>query len=417
MKQAGRTLPTTVELLERIEVASLSPVKALLESALEGTPAVFRGPIPNVEQPLQHYELALRVRRNITNRRDAESVERMTVVWARLYERLGDARLLNAALKGVDVMMGSSLGYSPCPDLISAIEPALQNLSNLPPVRDPRCSLKDPARLESIHATRPDAQSLSTIVFSGPHSSFTNALVRALVEAGIKPKAIIVDRTDRLAYHYGTFYRYCLSDGFYDRYGNDPGPWYRPAGREPAVSPSDTARDYGLALHPVDSINGSECRALIARYRPDICVLSGVGRIDRELIALPPFGMLNTHSGILPYYRGLDAVAWSMLEGFSIGCTIHVIDQGVDTGDILATYALSPRECMMGVKASLKRVKARMVVWVLDSIARGVAVRFPQAETTGRKFYRMHPILRFAMAKRYEEFGLRAFAGNIHVES
>ena len=46
---------------------------------------------------------------------------------------------------------------------------------------------------------------------------------------------------------------------------------------------------------------------------------------------------LNCHMGILPFYRGMDVAQWPILnQDFSnIGLTTHIIDEGVDTGDIL----------------------------------------------------------------------------------
>lgn len=45
---------------------------------------------------------------------------------------------------------------------------------------------------------------------------------------------------------------------------------------------------------------------------------------------------INLHISLLPWNRGADPVFWSFLEGTPNGITIHYIDTGVDTGDIIA---------------------------------------------------------------------------------
>src|SRR5436309_2693224 len=48
-------------------------------------------------------------------------------------------------------------------------------------------------------------------------------------------------------------------------------------------------------------------------------------------------GILNAHIGVLPAYRGMNVAEWAALEGGSVGCSVHFIDTGIDTGPILAT--------------------------------------------------------------------------------
>ena len=58
------------------------------------------------------------------------------------------------------------------------------------------------------------------------------------------------------------------------------------------------------------------------------------------MIAIPRFGILNLHSGILPQYRGVMATFWAMLNSDKhIGCTLHyIIDGTIDTGPIVSIY-------------------------------------------------------------------------------
>ena len=56
----------------------------------------------------------------------------------------------------------------------------------------------------------------------------------------------------------------------------------------------------------------------------------------QEFIDLFPQGVINLHPSYLPYNRGQYPNVWSIIEGTPAGVTLHHIDQGIDTGDIIA---------------------------------------------------------------------------------
>ncbi len=58
--------------------------------------------------------------------------------------------------------------------------------------------------------------------------------------------------------------------------------------------------------------------------------------IGPELIDLFPDGIINIHPGLLPYNRGNYPNVWSIIDGTPSGVTLHYIDEGLDTGDIIA---------------------------------------------------------------------------------
>lgn len=68
----------------------------------------------------------------------------------------------------------------------------------------------------------------------------------------------------------------------------------------------------------------------------DYAINGGVGAILRSRhLAHPRLGFLNAHPGLLPQYRGLDPVCWTLLHGDPQGATVHMMDEGIDTGPIL----------------------------------------------------------------------------------
>ena len=94
---------------------------------------------------------------------------------------------------------------------------------------------------------------------------------------------------------------------------------------------------------PVDSLNRVNSEESLATLRgdaPDLMLSIRYGGILREdAIAVPPLGVINLHSGLLPQYRGVMASFRALLAGEDrLGTTVHYIsDPGIDTGEIIAT--------------------------------------------------------------------------------
>jgi phosphoribosylglycinamide formyltransferase-1 len=71
--------------------------------------------------------------------------------------------------------------------------------------------------------------------------------------------------------------------------------------------------------------------------RIDLVVCAGFLRILREpLLSAFPGRILNLHPSLLPAYPGRNPVAMALAEGATeTGCTVHLVDAGIDTGEIL----------------------------------------------------------------------------------
>jgi len=93
-----------------------------------------------------------------------------------------------------------------------------------------------------------------------------------------------------------------------------------------------------IPLWEVADLTHAETLTTLATYRPDmICVACFSLRIPRVLRELPLLGCLNVHPSLLPANRGPVPLFWTLREGHvSTGVTIHFIDEGMDSGDILA---------------------------------------------------------------------------------
>jgi methionyl-tRNA formyltransferase len=93
---------------------------------------------------------------------------------------------------------------------------------------------------------------------------------------------------------------------------------------------------------PVRAVHDPNCGAGLQRIRdfsPDVIVVIRYGAIfQRSVLEIPPLGVINLHSGILPRYRGVLATFRALANKDSeVGCTLHyIVDPTIDTGDIIS---------------------------------------------------------------------------------
>ncbi|GAA4000055.1 phosphoribosylglycinamide formyltransferase [Allokutzneria multivorans] len=121
----------------------------------------------------------------------------------------------------------------------------------------------------------------------------------------------------------------------------------------------------------------------IAAHEPDLVVSAGFMKILGPAV-LERFGgrVINTHPALLPAFPGAHAVADAIAYGVKVtGCTVHLVDAGVDTGPILAQEAVAvlPGETETDLHERIKEVERRMLVDVLARLAR------EGCTTTGRE--------------------------------
>jgi methionyl-tRNA formyltransferase len=71
--------------------------------------------------------------------------------------------------------------------------------------------------------------------------------------------------------------------------------------------------------------------------KPDIIVVVAYGKIlPLQVLELPPRGCINVHASLLPKYRGAAPIQWAIINGEKkTGVTTMMMDEGLDTGDIL----------------------------------------------------------------------------------
>jgi methionyl-tRNA formyltransferase len=78
-------------------------------------------------------------------------------------------------------------------------------------------------------------------------------------------------------------------------------------------------------------------QALLIEAGVDLGLLAWWPFIVKDpLLTLPALGWINTHPSLLPHNRGKHYNFWAIVEGAPFGVTLHFIDEGIDTGDVIA---------------------------------------------------------------------------------
>ncbi len=112
----------------------------------------------------------------------------------------------------------------------------------------------------------------------------------------------------------------------------------------------------------------------VAVFRPDLVVLAGFMRIlAPSFVARFAGRIVNTHPALLPAFPGAHAVRDALAHGVKVtGCTVHVVDDGVDSGPIIAQEAVRvrPEDDEPSLHERIKVVERALLVDVVGRIAR-----------------------------------------------
>jgi methionyl-tRNA formyltransferase len=99
-------------------------------------------------------------------------------------------------------------------------------------------------------------------------------------------------------------------------------------------------------VREVPHINHPDVVKLARELKPDLNCVFGTSLIRGELLQEGRLGIINLHGGLSPEYRGADCTFWALYNGEpeKIGCTLHYIDAGIDTGRLIAHISPEVRE-------------------------------------------------------------------------
>ncbi len=185
---------------------------------------------------------------------------------------------------------------------------------------------------------------------------FAASLLRELASSGFAPQAVLT-RTDRPAGR----------------------------GRRPRPVPLKTAAlELGLAIAEAPHPKEPAFLAPMKTSRPEVLLVADYGfMLPREILTYPPRGCLNVHPSLLPRYRGAAPIRRALMEGASeSGVTLMVMDEGLDTGPVIASLStsISQDDDELSLRLRLAALGCELVQRFLPSWVEGSIEARPQDE-------------------------------------
>jgi folate-dependent phosphoribosylglycinamide formyltransferase PurN len=180
--------------------------------------------------------------------------------------------------------------------------------------------------------------------------------------------------------HWGVMQRYAQKHGLTD--------WKTPL--------PQLCRRNGIELVRVKSLNDDATVRYVRQRQIDLLLNAGRALFRAQIIEAPAHGVLNVHKGILPVYRGYNVLEWSLLDGSQPGVTLHFVNAGLDTGDIVRSVPI-PVEAGDDIKtlrAKSYPLQVDLMVWGLQQLVAGSLTRIGQVKEDGKQHFAMHPRLK-----------------------
>lgn len=141
--------------------------------------------------------------------------------------------------------------------------------------------------------------------------------------------------------------------------------------------------DLGIAVHETARIRDET--SAIADLHPDLILVVGFSQIIPEgILSIPPRGVVGFHSAPLPERRGCSPVIWAVAEGLTqTGVTMLYLDEGIDTGDVIAFqgFPIEEGDQAADVLAKANQATLDLLERHLEALLEGEAPRAAQDET------------------------------------
>lgn len=144
----------------------------------------------------------------------------------------------------------------------------------------------------------------------------------------------------------------------------------------------DFCADRNLPLFKFPNINSEASIALLRDRRPDWLFVVGWSQVaGRDVLSAPRLGTIGMHPTLLPEGRGRAAIPWAILKGLTdTGVTMFVLDEGVDTGDVIAQMKvpIAFDETATSLYARLAAEHVALIKRTWSQLKAGSVVRRPQ---------------------------------------
>jgi methionyl-tRNA formyltransferase len=151
------------------------------------------------------------------------------------------------------------------------------------------------------------------------------------------------------------------------------------------------ARQSDIPFFAHADVNSNEFLQAVRAFNCDLFVSMSFNQIlRRQMIREPRLGTINCHAGKLPFYRGRNVLNWALInDEKTFGITVHHVDEGIDTGDIIAQreYAIDDTDTYASLLERAYIGCAELLFDAVKQLQSGRARRTPQSEIHPCGFY------------------------------
>lgn len=156
-------------------------------------------------------------------------------------------------------------------------------------------------------------------------------------------------------------------------------------------SVAEIALTYNIPILKPYSINDDVTYEFTHRLQPDLVTVVYYDQLlKKRFINIPSLACINLHMALAEEYRGCYPTTWALVnDERSVGVTIHHIDEGMDTGDIIAQCRISVEDSDIGRTLYSKCTEAGIQLFAktIEELMAGTAKRVPQETTEKTKVY------------------------------
>ncbi len=154
-------------------------------------------------------------------------------------------------------------------------------------------------------------------------------------------------------------------------------------GRKVVESPvKELALQRDLPLLQPEKVKEEAFQESLSSFQPDLVVVVAYGQIlPKSILNTPAQGAVNVHASLLPKYRGAAPIAWAILNGEKVtGVTTMIMDEGMDTGDILLQREIRIRgeETCETLHERLASLGGQLLIETLAKMKEGAIRPVPQ---------------------------------------
>jgi peptidoglycan/xylan/chitin deacetylase (PgdA/CDA1 family) len=173
---------------------------------------------------------------------------------------------------------------------------------------------------------------------------------------------------------------------------------------------------YRVPVHAVENLNSEPAAQILHECGAMLGIVLGTRVLKPVIFSVPPMGCINLHKGKVPEYRGMPPGFWELYDGAeSAGVTVHFVDQGLDTGDIVAasTVPIAQHETPETLLQKLHQEGSRLLAQAVAALRDGTATRLAQTRESHKARTRPTRTEEAALRRQLPQWNPKGGAGAV----